>query len=161
MSPCRLLLALTMVGGTACSSAATPAPPIVPSRAAAPPSADVVAVQTEGTPDATVFRVTVRSDDTGCAQYANGWEIRTPDGALLQWRTLGHSHTGEQPFTRSGPPVAVDPRQILWIRAHMVPNGFVGDAMTGSVSTGFRVATPPDPIHASNAPYEAPPACAW
>lgn len=47
------------------------------------------------------FHVTVRHDDTGWEHYANKWEIRSPEGAVLGTRILHHPHENEQPFTRS------------------------------------------------------------
>lgn len=47
------------------------------------------------------FNVTIRHPDTGWDHYADGWEIRGPDGALLGERPLAHPHVDEQPFTRS------------------------------------------------------------
>ena len=47
------------------------------------------------------FDVTVRSADTGWDKYADGWEVRSPDGTVLGFRELLHPHETEQPFTRS------------------------------------------------------------
>jgi hypothetical protein len=47
------------------------------------------------------FHVTVRHEDTGWEHYANKWEIRSPEGAVLGTRILHHPHEDEQPFTRS------------------------------------------------------------
>lgn len=47
------------------------------------------------------FDVTIRHADEGWTHFANGWEILTPQGALLGRRVLEHPHVKEQPFTRS------------------------------------------------------------
>ncbi|TVO58927.1 hypothetical protein [Denitromonas halophila] len=47
------------------------------------------------------FSVTVRHADTGWDHYADAWEVRGPDGAVLGRRVLLHPHENEQPFTRS------------------------------------------------------------
>ena len=47
------------------------------------------------------FDVTLRHDDTGWSNYADGWEVLAPDGTSLGMRVLVHPHVNEQPFTRS------------------------------------------------------------
>ena len=100
--------------------------------------ADVLAVEAAKTGEAYNFRVTIASPDLGCDQYADWWEVLGEDGALLYRRVLLHSHASEQPFTRSGGPVAISADQILWIRAHMHPGGYGGTAFRGSVQEGFQ-----------------------
>lgn len=99
--------------------------------------ADVVAVATSGSAGAYNFAVTLRSADTGCNQYADWWEVITPDGALLYRRILAHSHVDEQPFTRSGGPVDVQSTTRVIVRAHMNDAGYGGVAFSGSVEAGF------------------------
>ena len=53
------------------------------------------------------FDVTVAHADTGWEDYADGWEVRLPDGTVLGRRTLFHPHVEEQPFTRSLTGVAI------------------------------------------------------
>ncbi|MCK7579497.1 MAG: hypothetical protein MZV65_29830 [Chromatiales bacterium] len=105
--------------------------------------ADVLAVQASGAPGAYQFNVTIRSPDTGCARYADWWEVLSEDGRLLYRRVLLHSHVGEQPFTRSGGPVPVQPGTVVWVRAHMNPAGYGGRALRGSVMAGFTAAELP------------------
>lgn len=83
------------------------------------------------------FAVTVESNDTGCDRYANWWEVITPEGELLYRRILAHSHVDEQPFTRSGGPVAVGEADIVVVRSHTNTDGYSPQAMKGSVSEGF------------------------
>lgn len=103
----------------------------------ADPKADVVRVATTGAEGAYSFSVTVESPDTGCMQYADWWEVLTPDGELIYRRILAHSHVDEQPFTRSGGPVDVDATTEVIVRAHMNEAGYGGAALSGSVSEGF------------------------
>jgi hypothetical protein len=102
------------------------------------PAAHVVSVDAAGAPQAYQFSVGVSSPDKGCRQYADWWEVVTEDGRLVYRRILLHSHVDEQPFVRSGGPVAVAPDAVVWVRAHMHPGGYGGKAMKGSVRGGFR-----------------------
>jgi hypothetical protein len=64
--------------------------------------ADVVAATAAQSADGTwSFSVTVASADTGWDKYADAWEVRAADGAVLGTRVLLHPHETEQPFTRS------------------------------------------------------------
>ena len=90
-----------------------------------------------GSPGRYDFNVTVKSPDTGCQQYADWWEVLSADGKLLYRRVLFHSHVGEQPFTRSGGPVPIQPDTVVWVRAHMNTTGYGGAALKGSLKTGF------------------------
>ena len=99
--------------------------------------AQVTAVQVGGEPQAYRFSVTIASPDTGCDRYANWWEVITPEGELLYRRILIHSHVNEQPFTRSGGPVAIDAEQTVIVRAHMDPDGYGEQAFQGSVAEGL------------------------
>jgi hypothetical protein len=103
-----------------------------------PVAADVVSVQVTGQPNGYQFNVQVASPDTGCEQYADWWEVLSEDGQLLYRRVLLHSHVGEQPFTRSGGPVAVDENTVVVLRAHMNNGGYGRAALKGTVSGGFE-----------------------
>ncbi len=72
----------------------------VPSDAGAG-CADVIAATITDSTDGFTVAATVRSADTGWDKYADAWEIRGPDGAVLGERVLAHPHENEQPFTRS------------------------------------------------------------
>ncbi len=102
--------------------------------------ADVLSVAASGAPGAYQLSVTVRSPDTGCQQYADWWEVLSEDGRLLYRRVLSHSHVADQPFTRSGGPVPIGPDTVVWVRAHMHPSGYGGQALRGTVRQGFRPA---------------------
>lgn len=102
--------------------------------------ADVISVQVSGNEGAYQFSVQVRSPDTGCEQYADWWEVVTEQGELVYRRVLLHSHVGEQPFTRSGGPVDILADSVVWVRAHMNPGGYGGQALRGSVRDGFEPA---------------------
>ena len=106
--------------------------------------ADVISVNISGQPGAYQFSVGIKSPDTGCDQYADWWEVITPDGELLYRRILLHSHVGEQPFTRSGGPVPIQPETPVLIRAHMNTTGYGGAMFQGSVQDGF-IPVPGDP----------------
>ena len=47
------------------------------------------------------FDTSVRHDDQGWEHYADRWEVLDLEGNQLGYRTLGHPHDNEQPFTRS------------------------------------------------------------
>jgi hypothetical protein len=101
-------------------------------------SADVLKVKISGINEDYTFSVTLKSPDTGCEQYANWWEVISPDGKLIYRRILGHSHINEQPFTRSGGPVPISEDQEVIIRAHMNNTGYGVNAIKGSVKAGFK-----------------------
>jgi hypothetical protein len=103
-----------------------------------PAVADVVSVAVTGQPRNYDFAVGVASPDRGCRQYADWWEVLTEDGKLVYRRILDHSHSDEQPFVRSGGPVAIAPDTIVLVRAHVAPAGYGGRAMKGSVARGFK-----------------------
>ncbi|MGD8516576.1 MAG: hypothetical protein PVG54_06370 [Anaerolineae bacterium] len=135
-----------------------PAPTATPMPTSAPPTstteptpgdagdtgnADVVrvrAVETASEANASTwtFHVTVEHPDTGWDDYADGWDVVTPDGEVLKpdpdspfTRLLLHPHENEQPFTRSqsGIVIAADITQVR-VRAHDLVDGFGGREVT-------------------------------
>lgn len=120
------------------------------------PTADVVSVSTTAVDGGYEFAVGVSSPDTGCDRYADWWEVVSEDGDLLYRRPLAHSHVDEQPFVRSGGPVALDADETVWVRAHLHPFGYGGEAFRGSIAGGFDAADAPLDFAADLA--EAPPA---
>lgn len=100
------------------------------------------------------FSVTVSHPDTGWDDYADGWDVVTPDGTVIKndptdsyTRVLLHPHENEQPFTRSQTglviPEGVD--QVL-VRAHDLVDGFGGQDvtvdLTQTAGDRFRVNRP-------------------
>jgi hypothetical protein len=100
--------------------------------------AEILSLDVNGEQGAYNFSVTISSPDEGCSQYADWWEVISQEGELFYRRILLHSHVDEQPFTRSGGPVSIDPETIVLVRAHMHPTGYGGLAMKGSVAGGFE-----------------------
>lgn len=100
--------------------------------------ADVVSVEVTGDPNAYRFSVGIASPDTGCDQYTDWWEVLTEEGELVYRRILAHSHVDEQPFVRSGGPVAVEADTVVLVRAHMHPSGYGGSVMKGTIQAGFE-----------------------
>jgi hypothetical protein len=126
-------------GGAGGQPPVSDAPVTTPEGAVA--VADVVGVRATGSAGAYTLYVTVRSDETGCDQYADWWEVVTPEGELVYRRILTHSHPDDQPFERSGGPVDVQGDDELVVRAHMAPGGFIGEALGGSIDGGFAPAS--------------------
>ena len=100
--------------------------------------ADASSVQVSGDPGAYSFSVEVSSPDEGCEQYADWWEVVAEDGQLVYRRILDHSHVDEQPFVRSGGPVEIGADTVVWVRAHMHPGGYGGQALRGTARGGFE-----------------------
>ncbi|MGB1286837.1 MAG: hypothetical protein ACPG7F_09915 [Aggregatilineales bacterium] len=84
--------------------------------------------------DTWTFHVTVRHEDTGWDDYADGWDVVLPDGTVLKsnaddvfTRLLLHPHETEQPFTRSQSGLVIpDGITSVTVRAHDLVNGFGG-----------------------------------
>jgi hypothetical protein len=116
--------------------------------------ANITKVAIEGAEFNYTFSVTVQSDETGCGQYADWWEVLKQDGTLVYRRILAHSHPNDQPFTRSGGLVKANQNELLYVRAHMNKFGYVGDVYKGSVAEGFvkdeNVPTFPSDLDAQN-----------
>ena len=111
-----------------------------PTSTPPPPSgqaanADVTYVRAVQTDAATwTFHVTVEHPDTGWEDYADGWDVLTPDGTVLKpdpeepfTRLLLHPHVGEQPFTRSQSGIVI-PEGVtqVRVRAHDLVDGYGG-----------------------------------
>ena len=101
--------------------------------------AEVVGVSVTGNPGDYAFSVTVGSPDQGCGAYADWWEVISEEGELLYRRVLLHSHVEEQPFSRSGGPVKIQPGDTVIVRAHMSDAGYGGSVMRGTVAGGFSI----------------------
>ena len=108
----------------------SPTPPAVASG-----YADVIFVKAVQAEDGTwTFHVTVRSPDVGWDDYADGWDVLTPEGEALKrnpddpfTRLLLHPHVDEQPFSRSQSGLVI-PENVtqVRVRAHQKPRGFGG-----------------------------------
>jgi hypothetical protein len=80
------------------------------------------------------FDVTVRHPDTGWEDYADGWDVMTPDGLVLKvdesdpfTRLLLDPHENEQPFTRSQRGIMVpEGVTVVTVQAHDLVDGFGG-----------------------------------
>ena len=98
---------------------------------------NVIAVDVNGISGSYSFAVTLQSEETGCDQYADWWEVLAEDGSLLYRRILYHSHPTDQPFKRSGGSVRIGAQETVYVRAHMNTSGYNGDVFKGSVQGGF------------------------
>lgn len=97
----------------------------------------ISSVEFSGDEGAYQFRVGISSQETGCDQYADWWEVLDGDGNLIYRRILAHSHVDEQPFVRSGGAVQISATDRVIVRAHMNNTGYGRQAYTGSVQEGF------------------------
>ena len=140
------------------TTTATSAPTLSPS-AGAKGNADVVhvrAVQSAG--GDWTFHVTVQHPDTGWEDYADGWDVLTPDGTALKpdpdsafTRLLLHPHVDEQPFTRSQSGIAIPPGVTpVRVRAHDLVDGYGGREvrvdLTVPSGPDFEVERNPSPL---------------
>jgi hypothetical protein len=130
------LVACRPAGSSPAEPATTPGPaPSSTAPAGEMADADVLFVKAVQATDTTwVFHVTVRHPDTGWEDYADGWDVLTPDGTVLKpdpdspfTRLLLHPHVDEQPFTRSQSGIVVPPAvgQVR-VRAHDLVDGYGG-----------------------------------
>lgn len=103
--------------------------------------AQVTAVETSGDSGSYSLAVTISSPDAGCDAYADWWEVISLEGELLYRRILAHSHVDEQPFTRSGGPVAAEAGTPIVVRVHMHPSGYSPYAMTGLIGESLTSET--------------------
>jgi hypothetical protein len=156
-------LAAILVTG-ACGT--TPVPPEATASSSPEPSplpttggmgnADVVHVRAvQSSAGDWTFHVTVQHPDTGWEDYADGWDVVTPDGRVLKpdpespfTRHLLHPHENEQPFTRSQSGIAVPPGVTrLRVRAHDLVDGYGGREvwvdLTAASGEGFEVEAAP------------------
>jgi hypothetical protein len=100
------------------------------------------------------FHVTVEHPDTGWEDYADGWDVVTPDGTVLKpdpesqfTRTLLHPHENEQPFTRSQSGIEIPEGMTeVRVRAHDLVDGFGGQEvvvdLTVESGPNFEVVRP-------------------
>ncbi len=122
--------------------AAEPTPVATASPSASPTSAregaanaDVLFVRAVQASDGRwTFHVTVEHPDAGWEDYADGWDVLTPDGEVLKpnaddpfTRLLLHPHETEQPFRRSQGGIVI-PEGVtqVRVRAHDLVDGYGG-----------------------------------
>jgi hypothetical protein len=113
-----------------CVASETPVSPAPTGNAA---NADVLYVRAEQADGGRwSFEVTVEHPDTGWEDYADGWDVVTPEGEVLKpkpddafTRVLLHPHENEQPFTRSQRGITI-PEGVtqVRVRAHDLVDGF-------------------------------------
>jgi hypothetical protein len=131
-------------------------PTVVPQATTDPAArranADVLFVKAVQMADDTwTFEVTVEHQDIGWEDYADGWDVVTPEGEVLKpdpsspfTRLLLHPHENEQPFTRSQSGIVIPPglTQVL-VRAHDLVDGYGGQEvivdLTQPSGEGFEV----------------------
>jgi hypothetical protein len=129
--------------------APTPSVPLPTPSPSGAGNADVRFVRAVEAPDGTwTFHVTVEHPDTGWEDYADGWDVVTPDGTVLKpdpdspfTRLLLHPHENEQPFTRSQSGLVI-PHGVtqVRVRAHDLVDGYGGR----EVGVDLTVASGPD-----------------
>lgn len=114
------------------------------------PRADVLFVRATEAEDGTwSFAVTVQHPDTGWENYADGWDLLTPDGEVMQpdgaspfTRLLTHPHVEEQPFTRSRSDIRLPAgTERVRVRAHSLVGGFGGQEVEVDLRRSQATAT--------------------
>ena len=107
-------------------------------------NADVLYVRAVQADDGSwTFDVTVDHPDTGWEDYADGWDVVTPEGTVLKpdpdnpfTRLLLHPHVGEQPFTRSQGNIVIPPGvETVSVRAHDLVDGYGGRQLRIDLTT--------------------------
>jgi hypothetical protein len=131
--------------------------PVIPSTTAPETSAanaDVTHVRAvQAANGSWTFYVTIAHPDTGWEDYADGWDVLTPDGTVLKAETdpftrlLLHPHVNEQPFTRSQSGIRIpDGVTQITVRAHDLVDGFGGREVVVDLSrasgTDYEVQRP-------------------
>jgi len=88
------------------------------------------------------FSVAVLHPDTGWDDYADGWDVVLPDGAVVKpdpdspfTRLLLHPHENEQPFTRSQSGIVIpEGVEQVTVRAHDLVDGWGGKVVVVDLS---------------------------
>ncbi len=133
----------------------SPAPPTTEPSSEGKGNADVLQVRAVQAADGSwTFHVTVQHLDTGWEDYADGWDVVTPDGTVLKpdpdspfTRLLLHPHVDEQPFTRSRAGIVIPPEiEQVSVRAHDLVDGYGGREvqldLTAKSGPGFEIDRP-------------------
>jgi hypothetical protein len=134
LSMCALAGLWLLMG---CGSSPLPptATPTATPHSARAANADVLQVRAVEAADGSwTFHVTVEHPDTGWDDYADGWDVLTPDGTVIKpdpdspfTRLLLHPHENEQPFARSQSGIVI-PEGVteVHVRAHDLVDGYGG-----------------------------------
>jgi hypothetical protein len=158
-APTATAITATDLPPTELSSTMTPQPTAIDNPGEAPTvasmgdaNADVTYVRAVQDADGTwTFHVTVAHPDTGWEDYADGWDVLTPDDEVLLpdpeaafTRVLLHPHVDEQPFTRSQAGIEIPAEvEAVMVRAHDLVDGFGGREvtvdLTRSTGDGYEV----------------------
>lgn len=78
----------------------------------------------------------VRHNDEGWDHYADKWEVLDLEGNQLGYRSLGHPHVNEQPFTRSRCKIKIPAEMTkVIVRAKCNKHGFGGKALVVNLKT--------------------------
>jgi hypothetical protein len=146
------LVLLAFLSLSACQPAETPPAASATEGSESAANADVTHVRAVQADNGTwTFHVTVEHPDTGWEDYADGWDVVTPDGTVLKpnpddpfTRLLLHPHQNEQPFTRSQSGIEIpDGVTEVRVRAHDIVDGFGGEEivvdLTKESGSGFEV----------------------
>jgi hypothetical protein len=143
------VIAVLLLWSIGCiSTGTTPATDTQQTSAITVDFADVVSVEAALEGSLYILSVGLLSPDVDCDQYADWWELLSPEGVLLYRRILDHSHATEQPFVRSSDPLKLAPDTPLLVRGHMVPFGYGGTVYAGTIAKGFtQVSTEGDFAH--------------
>lgn len=97
---------------------------LAPSVAAAH-DATVLGAELRPDADGWFVAVTLRHEESGWDEYADGWRVEARDGTILGVRPLAHPHVNEQPFTRSTTGVRIGPQmKTIFIRARTSRDGW-------------------------------------
>lgn len=151
--PPRATVPVAVPSATAAKTTATM--PVTTPAGSDQANADVLFVRAVQDQDSTwTFHVTVAHPDMGWEDYADGWDVVTPQGNVLKpdedspfTRLLLHPHDNEQPFTRSQSGIEI-PAGItqVTIRAHDLLHGFGGQEvvveLTVPAGENYEVETP-------------------
>ncbi len=100
-----------------------------------PECPQVIAVElVETAPGTFNVSATVRSNDVTGVSYADAWEVRDLDGAVLGTRVLTHPHTNEQPCPRSLSSVSIGATVLhVEVEAKDSVDGFCGSGLVVEV----------------------------
>ena len=84
-------------------------------------------VATQNSSGSWCFNTSVQHNDQGWEHYANGWQVIDFEGNQLGYRSLGHPHDNEQPFTRSqcDIKIPIETSKVI-VRAKCNNHGFGG-----------------------------------